>query len=79
MKKSNKNETDFVKEITKTVNTAKTDYIDAIMHWCSINNVEIESVFDVIKRNRKLKLGLRNSAEDLNLIKKEARTNRLKI
>lgn len=77
--KKTQQENQFIKDIIKIVNDAKTDYLDAIITWCHINNVELDSVINVIKRSKKLKLGLTQSAEDLNLLKSNAKSNRLKF
>jgi len=63
----------FSKQIETLCNERNIEYIDAIVHWCESNNVEVEYAANFIKKNQVLKLKVQREAEDLNFIKKTAR------
>lgn len=69
-KKLNQN---FILEVNRLVNQHGLDYMDAVLHYCDKNNIEIEAVAPIIKANPKIKSGLRQSAENLNFMPKESR------
>jgi hypothetical protein len=46
------------------------DYLDAVIHWCEKNGIDIETIVPVIKKDQGIKGRLLNSAEDRNFIKK---------
>ena len=46
------------------------DYIDAVVHWCEINEFEIEHAAEFIKKNTVMISKLQEEAENLNFIKK---------
>jgi hypothetical protein len=50
--------------------------VDAIMIYCERNNMEVETVADIIKHNSILKSKLQYEAESMNMMK---RTSRLPI
>jgi hypothetical protein len=52
------------------------DYIDAIVHYCEVHNIEIEFVADMIKKNSVIVSQLQIEAENLNILKK---TDRLPV
>lgn len=61
-------------EIENIVNsTGGTDYMDAIIHYCDKNGIEIESIAKYIKKNVVLKAKLQEEAEQMNFIQKTAR------
>jgi len=47
-------------------------YIDALINYAEKNNLEIESVADVIKKSSILKEKIRTEAVDLRMVKNEA-------
>lgn len=61
----------FALEIEKIVIEEEFNYIDAICHYCEINNLEVDSVTKLI--SKPLKEKLRNDAVNLNFIKKTSR------
>lgn len=61
-------------EIERIVEEANTDYIDACLEYCKENDVEIEAIGEIIKRNSKIKSRIQEEAEALNFLEK---TNRL--
>jgi hypothetical protein len=51
----------------------KMSYIDAVCHWCELNNLEIEYAVEIIKENAAFISKIQIEAENLNFIKKTAR------
>ena len=60
----------FCNDIETLVVELKTDYMDAIVHYCEKNNIEIETIASIIKSNSKFKAIIQNEGEDLNLLPK---------
>lgn len=67
---------EFVKEIEQYVKEHKLDYIDAVLHYCEKNSLELETVASMIKSSSKIKAKIQQEAEDNNCLPK---TNRLPI
>ena len=63
---------DFLYEIEK-IRSNGVDYMDAVLHYCEKNEVEIESVAKYIKKNVVLKAKLQEEAEELNYLQKTSR------
>ena len=61
----------FALEVEKIVAEEKCNYIDAIVHYCEINNLEVESVTKII--SKPLKEKLKWDATRLNFMKKTSR------
>jgi len=61
----------FAIEIEKIVVAEELNYIDAIIHYCEINNIEVESVTKLI--SKPLKERLKWDAIRLNFMKKTSR------
>ena len=64
----------FAIEIEKIVASDELNYIDAILHYCEINNLEVESITKLI--SKPLKERLKWDATRLNFMK---RTSRAKL
>lgn len=60
----------FFADIHSFCNEKGMDYIDAVVHWCEINEFEIEHAAEFIKKNRVMISKLQEEAENLNFIKK---------
>jgi len=74
MKLSNiKTSSDFVKEIEKIVIQKNIDFFDAVLLYCEINNIEVETAAALVKQNSVLKAKIQYEAENLNMIRKSAR------
>jgi hypothetical protein len=63
----------FIKEIEKLVMNYDLDYMDAVVHLCEKNNIEIEAAASIIKNNIKIKAKIQTVAEDLNYLPRSAR------
>lgn len=61
----------FAEEIEKLVLVKQMNYIDAMVEYCSIHNIEIESVPKLI--SKPLKEKLRYDAMELNYLKQSPR------
>ena len=61
----------FALEIEKIVANDELNYIDAILHYCETNNIEVESVTKLI--SKPLKEKLKYDAQELNFMKKTSR------
>ena len=61
----------FALEIEKIVAEEKLNYIDAICHYCEINQIEVESVTKLV--SKPLKEKLKWDATQLNFMKKTSR------
>lgn len=63
----------FTQQIEFLCQYKQLPYIDAIVHWCEVNGVEVEYAANMIKRNQVMKLKVQQEAETLNFMKKTAR------
>lgn len=61
----------FSQDVEKIAYDNKMNYIDAIVHYCETNEIEIESVSKLI--SKPLKEKLKYDAQKLNYIKKTSR------
>lgn len=64
---------DFLKEIENLVDKHKMEYIDAVVHYCTQNGMEIETAGQLIKQNQKFKARIRQEAEDLHFLPKTSK------
>lgn len=63
----------FLKEIDRIVSTYNIDYMDAVLHFCEKNNIEVETAASIIRSNLKIKSKLQLEAENLNYLPKSAK------
>jgi len=63
----------FLKEIELLVTEQKMEYIDAVVHYCDRNNMEIETAAQLIKQNQRFKAKIRNEAENLHYLPKTSK------
>lgn len=63
----------FIKDIENLVSKYKLDYMDAVVHYCEKNNVEIEAAATIIRNNIRIKSKLQSECEDLNFLPKRAK------
>ena len=61
----------FALEIEKIVVEEKLNYIDAIVHYCEINEIEVDSISKLV--SKPLKEKLKWDATQLNFMKKTSR------
>jgi len=63
----------FAKEVEEIVWMEDCSYMDAILKYCSDNDLEIETVAEVVKKNGNLKALVYEDAEKLNYVRKVTR------
>lgn len=63
----------FMQEIEELVTQKGMDYIDAVMHYCQANNLEVETAAELIKGSMKMKAKIQNEAETLGYLPKSAK------
>lgn len=49
------------------------EYIDAVVHWCEMNDVEVEMAAALVQKDPVMKSLIQNEAENLNILKKTAK------
>lgn len=64
---------DFSADVRCLIKEKNMEYIDAVVHWCEINGLEIEYAAGLIKKDPLLMSKIQLEAEDLNYLKKSAR------
>lgn len=64
---------EFLEEIEKIRAISKTDYMDAVLHYCEKNDLDIDSVAQFIRKNSLLKAKIQEEAEQLNYLEKSAK------
>lgn len=68
-----KTPTDFMLAIDSIVEENDIPYIDAVLYYCEVNGVEIETAASLIKSSAKMKAKIQNEAEESNLLPKTGR------
>jgi Phage late-transcription coactivator len=63
----------FYKEIDSLVKRHQLKYMDAIVHYCETNKIEIETAASMIKSNGRIKALLQLEGESLNFLAKTAK------
>lgn len=63
----------FIKEIENLVTRYDLDYMDAVVHYCEKNNIELEAAAGIIRSNLRIKAKLQDEAEELNFLPKRAK------
>ena len=64
---------EFLKEIERMTEETGSDYIDAIVEYCSKHNLEIETAAAIVKKSELIKSKLQQEAEILNILPKTTR------
>lgn len=65
--------TQFMQEIDKLVEEKNMEYIDAVLHYCNENDIEIETAASLIKGSPKMKAKVQLEAENLNYLPKSGK------
>lgn len=58
-------------EIEQIVEDTGADYIDAALEYCRINNMEEETLGEILRKHQNITKQIRREAENLNYIKRE--------
>ena len=64
---------DFIKRVEEIAVRSGTDYIDAVVDYCTKNGIEIETAAAIIKSNPSIKSKIQVEAEELNVLEKTTR------
>jgi len=67
------NKADLHRKIEQIVQETGTDYIDAVIHFCTMNDLEIETIGATISRDQNLMAKIQEEAEKLHFVKKISR------
>jgi len=60
----------MIQEIETLVNNTTLDYIDAVVFYCEKNNLEVETMAEIIKHNSAMKSKIQLEAETLKMVKR---------
>ena len=63
----------FTEDVENLCRTRNMEYIDAVIHWCEKNKVEVEYAAALIKKEPAIKAKIQVEAENLNVLKRGAR------
>lgn len=63
----------FYKEIETLVKKHKLNYIDAVLHYCEKNEIEIEAAASMIKSNMRIKSQVQSEGEELRFLPRTAK------
>jgi len=63
----------FYKEVENLVNNHGISYIDAVVHYCNKNDIEIEVAASMIKSNGRIKSHVQTEGEGLNFLPRTAK------
>jgi hypothetical protein len=61
---------EMIQEIETLVNNTTLDYIDAVVFYCEKNNLEVETMAEIIKHNSAMKSKIQLEAETLKMVKR---------
>jgi hypothetical protein len=65
-----KSSTEFFKDIDLIVREKSITYFEAVIHYCEVNNLEVETAASLIKQNGTLKAKIQIDAENVNMVKR---------
>ena len=71
--KNLKTSSEFVKDIEKLVVQKQMEFFDAVLLYCEMNNIEVETAAALVKQNSVLKAKIQVEAEELKLIRRTAK------
>ena len=60
----------FTAEIENLCKTKQIEYIDAVIHWCDLHKLDVETAAFWIKKDATLKSKIQSEAENLNILKR---------
>ena len=63
----------FSTEIETMCRTKNIEYIDAVVHWCEKNKIDIEYIAGIIKKDPVIKSKIQAEAENMNVLKRSAK------
>lgn len=63
----------FIEDIELLCRTKNMEYVDAVVHWCEVNKLEVEYAASIIKKDPVIKAKIQVEAENRNILKRGAR------
>ena len=63
----------FVEQIEVLCRSKNMEYVDAVVHWCEVNKLEVEYAASIIKKDPVIKAKIQVEAENMNILKRGAR------
>lgn len=63
----------FSTDIENLIVEKQMEYIDAVVHWCESNDIEVDLAANLIKSNAVLLSKIQSEAESLNILKRTAK------
>jgi len=63
----------FSDDIRELCEDDRMQFIDAVIHWCERNNLEVEYAASLIEKDMVIKSKIQAEAENLNYLKKSSR------
>ena len=63
----------FTNDIESMCRTKDIEYIDAVVHWCDKNKIDIEYIAGIIKKDPVIKSKIQAEAENMNVLKRGAK------
>ena len=64
---------EFLQEIEHLVKTKNMEYIDAVLHFCNTQGIEIETAAELIKSSMAMKAKIQGEGESLGLLQRSAK------
>ena len=65
--------TEFLQEIEALVKDKKMEYIDAVIHYCNEQGIELETAASLIKSSMVMKAKIQDEAENLGYLQRSAK------
>lgn len=63
----------FIEDIEHLCRSKNMEYVDAVVHWCEVNKLEVEYAASLIKKDPVIKAKIQVEAENMNILKRGAR------
>ena len=63
---------EMIQEIEAIVKKRNLEYIDAVIYYCEKNNLEIETMAEIIKQNSAIKSKIQFEAENLKMVRRSS-------
>lgn len=64
---------DFIQKIERIVEEKKIETLEAVLYYCEVTGLEIETAAELIRKNAKIKARVRNDAENAGYFPKSAK------
>lgn len=65
--------TEFLQEIEALVKEKRMEYIDAVVHYCNEQGIELETAASLIKSSMVMKAKIQDEAENLGYLQRSAK------